>query len=229
MSGELILVVDDKANIRELARIYLEKEGFRVETATNGNQALQQIRQSPPALVVLDLMLPEIDGWEVCRRIRASGDLPIIMLTARDDDIDKILGLELGADDYVTKPFNPRELVARIRATLRRASPTVSESSTLKRKLGDVVIDPGSHVVTISGEPVKMRIKEFDLLITFVDNVNQVLSREQLLTKVWGYEYYGETRTVDVHIVNLREKLDASSLRIETVWGIGYKLVVQEG
>jgi len=143
MAGETILVVDDEANIRELARIYLEKEGFRVRSAANGQQALREIENSPPALVVLDLMLPEIDGWEVCRRIRATRDLPIIMLTARDDDIDKILGLELGADDYMTKPFNPRELVARVRAILRRVSSSGHDSDRGRRSLGSVWIDPG--------------------------------------------------------------------------------------
>ena len=228
MSGEVILVVDDEANIRELARIYLEKEGFKVDTVSNGSQALQQIKHTPPALVVLDLMLPEVDGWEVCRRIRASGDLPIIMLTARDDDIDKILGLELGADDYMTKPFNPRELVARVRAILRRASGDLQDSSKNQRTLGDLTIDPGSRVATVDGKPITLRIKEFDLLLAFVDNKNQVLTREQILSKVWGYDYYGESRTVDVHVAHLREKLSASSLRIETVWGIGYKLTFQE-
>jgi two-component system alkaline phosphatase synthesis response regulator PhoP len=228
MSGELILVVDDEANIRDLARIYLEKEGFKVDTVSNGSQALLQIKQSPPALVVLDLMLPEIDGWEVCRRIRASGDLPIIILTAKDDDIDKILGLELGADDYMTKPFNPRELVARVRAVLRRTSSGLQDSGRRQRRLGDVAIDPLSRDVSIDDKSVSLRIKEFDLLLAFIDNANQVLTREQLLNKVWGYEYYGETRTVDVHVAHLREKLAASSLRIETVWGIGYKLTVQE-
>jgi DNA-binding response OmpR family regulator len=228
MSGEVTLVVVDEASIRDLARIYLEKEGFKVDTVSNGSQALQQIKQSPPALVVLDLMLPEIDGWEVCRRIRASGDLPIIMLTARDDDIDKILGLELGADDYMTKPFNPRELVARVRAILRRASSDPRHLSKHQRRLGDLTIDPGSRVATVDGKPITLRIKEFDMLLAFVDNANQVLSREQLLNKVWGYEYYGETRTIDVHVAYLREKLNSKSLRIETVWGIGYKLTFQE-
>lgn len=229
MTGESILVVDDEANIRDLARIYLEKEGFQVISAANGTQALQQIKQSPPSLVILDLMLPEIDGWEVCRRIRAAGDLPIIMLTARDDDIDKILGLELGADDYMTKPFNPRELVARVRALLRRASGDLQVSSDKQRHLGNLTIDPGSRDVAVDGEPLTLRVREFELLLTFVDNVNQVLTREQLLNKAWGYDYYGETRTVDVHVAQLREKLSTSSVRIETVWGIGYKLTVQEG
>ncbi|MCI0399265.1 MAG: response regulator transcription factor [Chloroflexi bacterium] len=224
MAGETILVVDDEANIRELARMYLEQEGYQVIIATNGEQALAQIRRDPPRLLVLDLMLPEVDGWEVCRRVRATSNVPIIMLTARDDDIDKIVGLELGADDYVTKPFNPRELVARVRAILRRASPAAGQPAGQARQIGNVVIDPAAYEVTVSGRRVNLRAKEFDLLLTLVDHANQVLSREQLLDLVWGYEFYGHTRTVDVHVAHLRDKLADSNLAIETVWGKGYKL-----
>lgn len=225
MVGETILVVDDEVNIRELARMYLEQEGFQIVTAVNGQQALEQVRQDPPSLVVLDLMLPEVDGWEVCRQIRKSSNLPIIMLTARDDDVDKIVGLELGADDYLTKPFNPRELVARVRAVLRRTSPDESQPADKVRQLGDVQVDPGRHEVTVAGQRVNLRTKEFDLLVTLIDHPNMVLTREKLLDLVWGYEYFGATRTVDVHISQLREKLKDSSLQIETVWGKGYKLV----
>lgn len=225
MIGETILVVDDEVNIRELARMYLEQEGFQIVTAVNGQQALEQVRQDPPSLVVLDLMLPEVDGWEVCRQIRKSSNLPIIMLTARDDDVDKIVGLELGADDYLTKPFNPRELVARVRAVLRRTSPDESQPADKVRQLGDVQVDPGRHEVTVAGQRVNLRTKEFDLLVTLIDHPNMVLTREKLLDLVWGYEYFGATRTVDVHISQLREKLKDSSLQIETVWGKGYKLV----
>lgn len=225
MVGETILVVDDEVNIRELARMYLEQEGFQIVTAVNGQQALEQVRQDPPSLVVLDLMLPEVDGWEVCRQIRKSSNLPIIMLTARDDDVDKIVGLELGADDYLTKPFNPRELVARVRAVLRRTSPDESLPADKVRLLGDVRVDPGRHEVTVAGQRVNLRTKEFDLLVTLMDHPNMVLTREKLLDLVWGYEYFGATRTVDVHISQLREKLKDSSLQIETVWGKGYKLV----
>lgn len=225
MVGETILVVDDEVNIRELARMYLEQEGFQIVTAVNGQQALEQVRQDPPSLVVLDLMLPEVDGWEVCRQIRKSSNLPIIMLTARDDDVDKIVGLELGADDYLTKPFNPRELVARVRAVLRRTSPDESQPADKVRQLGDVRVDPGRHEVTVAGQRVNLRTKEFDLLVTLMDHPNMVLTREKLLDLVWGYEYFGATRTVDVHISQLREKLKDSSLQIETVWGKGYKLV----
>lgn len=227
MTGETILVVDDEVNIRELARMYLEQEGFQIVTAVNGQQALEQVRQDPPSLVVLDLMLPEVDGWEVCRQIRKKSNLPIIMLTARDDDVDKIVGLELGADDYLTKPFNPRELVARVRAVLRRTWPDESLPADKVRRLGDVIVDPGRHEVTAAGQRINLRTKEFDLLLTMIDHENMVLSREKLLDLAWGYEYYGATRTVDVHIAQLREKLKGSNLRIETVWGKGYKLVAE--
>lgn len=225
MSALQILVVDDEANIRELARLYLEEAGYQVVTAEDGAQALAQVRRQAPALIVLDLMLPHVNGWDVCRQVRAESDLPILMLTARDDDVDKVVGLELGADDYLTKPFNPRELVARVRAILRRASGLMARPTEKVRKLGDVTLDPAARDVFLAGEPVTLRAKEFDLLWTLLDHPNIVLSRDQLLDKVWGYEYYGQTRTVDVHIANLREKLAGSDVVIETVWGKGYKLV----
>ena len=229
MSNETVLVVDDEANIRDLARLYLEKEGFKVILAQDGAQAMAQVKANDPALMVLDLMLPEIDGWEVCRRVRAESNLPIIMLTARDDDIDKIVGLEMGADDYLTKPFNPRELVARVRAILRRASITVSGVAADEvRHIGNVTIDPNSREVTVAKKRVQLRTKEFDLLLTLVDHKNIVLSRDQLLDLVWGYDFYGQTRTVDVHIAHLREKLSGSNLLIETVWGMGYKLIGEQ-
>ena len=226
MSAETILVVDDEANIVELVRMYLERDGFRVRTASTGAQALESIARQPPALTVLDLMLPEVDGWEVCRRVRAgqaAPDLPIIMLTARDDDVDKIVGLELGADDYVTKPFNPRELVARVKAILRRAHTTTRTEAPVRA--GDVTIDPARHEVRIGQKAVRLRRKEFDLLLALAENRGIVLSREQILNQVWGYEFYGETRTVDVHIAQLRKKLAGASIQIETVVGVGYKLV----
>jgi len=228
MANETILVVDDEANIRDLARLYLEKEGYQVITAVDGREALELVEQSPPTLMVLDLMLPEIDGWEVCRRVRVESNMPILMLTARTDDIDKIVGLEMGADDYLTKPFNPRELVARVRAILRRVAPNSGSSGNEARTLGNVTLDPASREVTISGERVTLRTKEFDLLLTLMDHVNIVLSRDQLLDLVWGYEFHGQTRTVDVHIANLREKLENGNISIETVWGMGYKLVAHE-
>lgn len=225
MTGERILVVDDEANIIDLTRIYLEQEGFQVEAATDGTQALEKIRDLTPALVVLDIMLPEIDGFEVCRQTRAWSDVPIIMLTARDEDIDKIVGLELGADDYLTKPFNPRELVARVKAILRRAD-RVAQVSDRPIHVGDVTIDPARREVTVAGELIELRAKEFDLLLTFAENKGIVLNREQLLNLVWGYDFYGQTRTVDVHIAHLRKRISGSNIvRVETVTGVGYKLV----
>ncbi len=226
MPGELILLVDDEPNIIQLARLYLEKESFQVKSVNDGRAALQVIERERPALVVLDLMLPEIDGWEVCRRLRAQGNnTPILMLTARDEDVDKIVGLELGADDYLTKPFNPRELAARVKAILRRGSPGV-RSEKRPFYIGDLMIDPASREATVKGKPIDLRAQEFDLLMTFIEHKGMALTREQLLEKAWGYEYYGLTRTVDVHVGHLRRKLSGSTVRIETVIGVGYKLVV---
>ncbi|HIC94580.1 MAG TPA: response regulator transcription factor [Anaerolineae bacterium] len=223
MAGETILVVDDEKNIVELARLYLEDAGYVVESAYDGAEALAKIKSLRPALVVLDLMLPELDGWEVCRRVRATSDVPIIMLTARSEDVDKIVGLELGADDYLTKPFNPRELVARVRAVLRRYERAAKPTRAIH--IGQVTIDPARREVTVAGKPVKLRAKEFDLLLALAQHRGLVLSRNQLLDLVWGYDFYGGTRTVDVHIAHLREKLAGSDVVIETVRGVGYKLV----
>jgi two-component system, OmpR family, alkaline phosphatase synthesis response regulator PhoP len=225
MNGASILVVDDEANIIELARLYLEKEGYQVQVARDGAQALAMVQQQRPSLMVLDLMLPTLDGWEVCRRIRAHSDLPIIMLTARDDDVDKIVGLELGADDYLTKPFNPRELVARVKAILRRAQPQHRADSPII--LGNLRIDPAGREVWVADEAVHLRAKEFDLLLALVEYKNIVLNRDQLLELVWGFDYAGQTRTVDMHIATLREKLQGCDVTIETVWGVGYKLVAK--
>lgn len=226
MAGELILVVDDEINIVHLTRLYLERNGFHVEACGNGRQALELIPRLKPALVVLDIMLPELDGMEICRRLRQQGDsTPILMLTARDEDVDKILGLELGADDYLTKPFNPHELVARVKAILRRGERLAQPEGKVIH-LGDVVIDVAAREVTVAGQPVNLRTQEFDLLLTFAEHKGMVLSREQLLQKAWGYDYYGQSRTVDVHVGHLRRKLAGSRLRIETVTGVGYKLVV---
>jgi two-component system alkaline phosphatase synthesis response regulator PhoP len=227
MSQGTILVVDDEANIIELARMYLEKDGYTVIVAQDGLTALDRIEAERPDLVVLDLMLPEIDGWEVCKRVRAASALPILMLTARDDDIDKIVGLELGADDYMTKPFNPRELVARVRAILRRVGYVSRTADMTVIIRGDVSIDIPRREVTVDGHLLDLRAKEFDLLHALADNVGLVLSREQLLELVWGFDFHGQTRTVDVHVAHLRSKLAAagSTLEIETVWGIGYKLL----
>jgi DNA-binding response OmpR family regulator len=225
MAKERILVVDDEANIVDLVTLYLEREGFRVESATDGQEALDKIRVDEPDLIVLDIMLPEVDGFEVCRQTRATSEVPIIMLTARDDDIDKIVGLELGADDYLTKPFNPRELVARVKAILRRLERSDREPEG-PIAIGDVRIDPARREVTVAGERVSLRTKEFDLLQTFAEHRGIVLSREQLLNLVWGFDFYGQTRTVDVHIAHLRKRISNSEhVQIETVTGVGYKLV----
>jgi DNA-binding response OmpR family regulator len=224
MAQPTVLVVDDEQHIIDLARMYLEREGFTVEEALDGAEALRKIRQVKPALIVLDLMLPEVDGWEVCRRTRADSEVPIVMLTARSDDVDKIVGLELGADDYLAKPFNPRELVARVKAILRRYERSIRSGKALH--LGDLTIDPPSREVTLGTRTLELRTKEFDLLYTLAEHRGQVLSREQLLELVWGYDFYGETRTVDVHVAHLRKKLAGSDVAIETLRGVGYKLVV---
>lgn len=220
-----ILVVDDESNIVELNRMYLENAGYRVITARTGAEALARIENEHPDLVVLDLMLPGTDGWTVCQEVRRRSQVPIIMLTARTEDIDRILGLELGADDYVTKPYNPRELVARVRAVLRRTHPSSEqkESSTVLR-LGNVTLDPERRTVLVGNEPITLRMKEFDLLHYLMENPGVVLTRERLLSHVWGYDFAGETRTVDVHIAALRRELRNSDVTLETVWGLGYKL-----
>lgn len=223
MANETILLVDDEQNILDLATMYLQQDGFRIITVTNGLAALDKFKAEHPALIVLDLMLPGLDGWQVCKRIRATSDVPIIMLTARDDDVDKIVGLELGADDYMTKPFNPRELVARIKAILRRAEPKRSESKAAVR-VGNLTVDPLRRVVMVDNTVAELRSKEFDLLLTLAQNEGIVLSREKLLDLVWGFDFYGETRTVDVHVAHVRNKIKGADVRIETVWGVGYKL-----
>jgi two-component system alkaline phosphatase synthesis response regulator PhoP len=224
MADELILVVDDEENIIQLARMYLERERFRVQATGDGNVALAEVERLHPDLVVLDIMLPGLDGHEVCRRLRAAGNpVAIIMLTARDEDIDKILGLELGADDYLTKPFNPRELVSRVKAILRR-SERVPQPAIGIIRLGDLVIDPDRREVTCNGQLVELRTQEFEVLLVLAQNKGRVLSREKLLNLAWGFG--GQTRTVDVHIAQLRRKISASQVQIETISRVGYKLVV---
>jgi DNA-binding response OmpR family regulator len=221
-----ILVADDERNIVQLARMYLANEGFTVETAATGLEALERTRQVRPVLVILDLMMPEMDGWEVCRRLRRESDVPIIMLTARGDEVDRIVGLELGADDYVTKPFNPRELVARVKAVLRRYEAGRAPNRVLQ--IGDLTVDADRRQVLVDGRQVELRPKEFDLLSTLAKSPGIVFDRERLLKVAWGYEYFGDSRTVDVHVTWLREKLRGSTARIQTVWGVGYKLVEAE-
>lgn len=225
--SDTILIVDDDEHIVELARMYIEVEGFKVTSATDGKLALTRILAEKPALVVLDINLPSMDGWEICRRVRAESDVPIIMLTARTDDIDRIVGLELGADDYLTKPFNPRELVARIKAILRRTERRVTTSNGSSETvitIDNLSIYPDRRIVTVDGKPVDLRVKEFDLLLTLAENKSMVFTREKLLDIVWGYDFAGETRTVDVHVAHLRAKLKGMRASIETVWGVGYRM-----
>ena len=223
--AETILVVDDEKRIIDLAQMYLEQDGFRVISTTNGTSAWRTILKDEPNLVVLDLMLPGMDGLEVCRRVREVSDVPIIMLTARSDDIDKIVGLELGADDYLTKPFNPRELVARIRAILRRSDRSgAHEDGPSEISIGNLQINLHGREVRVGERGIDLRMKEFDLLQALVEHIGVVFSRERLLNVVWGYDFAGETRTVDVHIAHLRHKLRGMDPSIETVWGVGYKL-----
>jgi len=229
MPAELVLLVDDEPSIVQLARLYLEREGFRIESTGDGKAALEAAANLHPDLIVLDVMLPELDGFEVCRRLRKQNDsVAILMLTARDDDIDKIIGLELGADDYLTKPFNPRELVARVKAILRR-SERIGQPVSGPIRIADLTVDPEAREVRVVDNKIDLRTQEFDLLLTLAENRGRVLSREQLLQQAWGFDYYGQTRTVDVHVAQLRKKLDGSVVKIETVTGVGYKLVVESG
>ncbi len=217
-----LLLVDDEKNIIELERLYLEKEGYEIQVAYDGKTALEKFRALKPAAIILDLMLPGVDGLEVCRRVRQESDVPILMLTARDQDVDKIVGLELGADDYLTKPFNPRELVARVKAIFRRVNPA---PKTQRLSVGDLTIDLDRREVTAGNQQLALRTKEFDVLAVFAQNPGIVLTRDRLLEIAWGYDFPGETRTVDVHVAHLRKKLTGAKTQIETVSGVGYKLV----
>jgi DNA-binding response OmpR family regulator len=221
--SERILVVEDEANIASFVSAYLEKAGFVVDRAVTGAEAKEKAVRAGPALILLDLNLPDMDGLEVCRAVRATSTVPILMLTARDDDVDKIVGLEVGADDYLTKPFNPRELVARVKSVLRRSAPARQDPETAIITHGDLTVDSGRREVRVGDEEIQLAPKEFDLLWELLDHRGLVLTRDQLLERVWGYTFAGDTRTVDVHVRQLRRKLgDASP--IVTVWGVGYKV-----
>jgi DNA-binding response OmpR family regulator len=220
---QTVLVVEDESSIASFVSLYLKNAGYTVKAAATGTDALAEVAAATPDLIVLDLMLPDIDGIEVCKRIRQRSDVPILMLTARDEDVDKIIGLEVGADDYLTKPFNPRELVARVKSVLRRAVPDrrLPESEVIHH--GDLSVDAGRREVRVGETEVQLAPKEFDLLWELLDHRGLVLTRDQLLERVWGYTFAGDTRTVDVHVRQLRRKLgDASP--IVTVWGVGYKV-----
>lgn len=223
-----VLVIEDDRSISELIRLYLEREGFEVCMASNGESGLELLGEREPVLVVLDIMLPEMDGWEVCRRIREIQELPIIMLTARDAVSDRVRGLELGADDYVTKPFDPRELVARVRAVLRRSGNSTADSIL---EFGHFTINHEQRQVIRDGEEIYLTAKEFDLLWLLASHPGRVFTRDQLLDRVWGYEFYGNVRTVDVHIRHMREKIEPEPndpRYILTVWGVGYKFKAAE-
>ena len=223
MTQHSILVVEDETSIASFVAAYLRNAGYAVRTAATSQAALTDVAAEVPALIVLDLNLPDGDGVELCRRIRKSSDVPILMLTARDEDVDKIIGLEVGADDYMTKPFNPRELVARVKSVLRRAAPERRRSENAELAHGDLVINSGKREVYVGDEEVRLAPKEFDLLWELLDHRGIVLTRDQLLERVWGYTFAGDTRTVDVHVRQIRRKLgDASP--IVTVWGVGYKV-----
>jgi two-component system, OmpR family, alkaline phosphatase synthesis response regulator PhoP len=220
---QTVLVVEDESSIASFVAAYLKNAGYAVRTTPSGQEALRLVDAEKPALVVLDLMLPDLDGVEVCKRIRQKGDLPVLMLTARDEDVDKIIGLEVGADDYMTKPFNPRELVARVKAILRRSAPERDKRESAVIRHGDLSVDAGRREAKVGETEVQLAPKEFDLLWELLDHRGLVLTRDQLLERVWGYTFAGDTRTVDVHVRQLRRKLgDASP--IVTVWGVGYKV-----
>ena len=218
-----MLVVEDESSIASFVSMYLKNAGYSVRAVGTGREALAAVDAQQPALIVLDLMLPDIDGIEVCRRVREQSDTPILMLTARDDDVDKIIGLEVGADDYLTKPFNPRELVARVKSILRRSTPAKRQGESAQIRHGNLVVDAGRREVHVGDREIQLAPKEFDLLWELLDHRGLVLTRDQLLERVWGYTFAGDTRTVDVHVRQLRRKLgDASP--VVTVWGVGYKV-----
>ena len=225
-----ILLVDDDPNIRQLVNLYLEKEGFEVVMADRGDTAVKLFRQSPPNLMLLDLMLPGMDGWEVCREVRKTSNLPIIMLTAKDETFDKVLGLELGADDYIVKPFDMKELVARIKAVLRRFQQPETNTDSKALSFPGLTVNISQYTVNFMGKELEMPPKELELLHFLASHPNQVFTREQLLEQVWGYDYFGDSRTVDVHVKRLREKLEGGEQmgwQIKTVWGVGYKFEVK--
>lgn len=226
-----ILVADDDSNIAELISLYLTKEGYEVKKAADGREALQLIESFNPNLLILDIMMPEMDGYEVCREVRKTSRIPIIMLTAKGETFDKVLGLELGADDYMVKPFDTKELMARVKAVLRRLDIKGEAANVKKLTYPELVINLSNYSVTFRGKEIEMPPKELELLFYLAANPNQVFTREQLLNQIWGYEYYGDTRTVDVHIKRIREKINAEDENlgwsIKTVWGVGYKFEVK--
>ena len=221
MSSTKILIVDDEQRIRKLLRDYLIRDGYTVYEASNGRQALDIFNsEANIALIILDVMMPEMDGWQVCSEIRKTSKVPIIMLTAKSDERDELRGFELGVDEYVTKPFSPRTLSARVNAILRRTLGTAAEKTL---EAGGIVMDKSAHIVTIAGEQVDLSFKELELLQYFMENNGVALSRERILNSVWNYDYYGDARTIDTHVKKLRSKIGSKASLIKTVWGIGYK------
>lgn len=224
-----ILIVDDDENICELLRLYLEKDGFETVVANDGEQAVDYATKYTPDLILLDIMLPKLDGWQVCREIRKSSDVPIIMLTAKGETFDKILGLELGADDYISKPFDTKEVIARIKAVLRRSSDKDKASQVQEVKYDKLRINLTNYELEVNGVKIDTPPKELELIYHLASNPNRVYTRDQLLDEVWGFDYYGDSRTVDVHVKRLREKLENVSDKwsLKTVWGVGYKFEVK--
>lgn len=230
MSLEKILIVDDDTNICELLRLYIEKEGFNVVIANDGATAVKMFREQQPDLMLLDIMLPKLDGWQVCREIRKISDKPIIMLTAKGETFDKVLGLELGADDYIVKPFDTKEVVARIKAVLRRSGTTAPVAAVQEVQYDKLLINLTNYELRVNGIQVDTPPKEMELIYHLASNPNRVYTRDQLLDEVWGFDYYGDSRTVDVHVKRLREKLEGVSDKWElrTVWGVGYKFETRD-
>ena len=228
MANNKVLIVDDDEHIVELIKLYMDKEGFDTVTANNGKKAVELFKSEAPAIVILDVMMPEMDGWQVCREIRRVSNIPIIMLTAKGETFDKVLGLELGADDYMVKPFEPKELLARVKAVLRR-SDTKESNAEKESVFPNLTINLSNYELKINGNIVEVPPKELELLYFLASNPNRVFTREQLLEEVWGFDYFGDSRTVDVHIKRLREKLEGveANWQLKTVWGVGYKFEVR--
>lgn len=227
-----VLIVDDEKNICELIRLYVEKEGFETFAAYDGAEAVEKFHECAPDIVLLDIMLPQKDGWQICREIRGESDVPIIMLTAKGEVFDKVLGLELGADDYMVKPFEPKELVARIKAVLRRSGKSDEKENGQEIILDGLTINRDTYEVELKGKIIEMPPKEFELLYFLAEHKNKVFTRDQLLNEIWGYEFFGDSRTIDVHIKRIREKIETEetlglSWQLKTIWGVGYKFEVK--
>ena len=228
MANNKVLIADDDNNISELIKVYFEKDGFQTVVAHDGKKAVELFKSEAPSIVILDVMMPEMDGWQVCREIRRVSNIPIIMLTAKGETFDKVLGLELGADDYMVKPFDPKELIARVKAVLRRAD-TKETNADQEIVFPNLTINLTNYELKINGNIIEVPPKELELLYFLASNPNRVFTREQLLEEVWGFDYFGDSRTVDVHIKRLREKLEGveGNWSLKTVWGVGYKFEVR--